>query len=717
MIPDKIKKDLEKLYITDKFGNKYLSSKEVPTEVLVDWFKEKYKIRTDVHRMCLVCQIGHLARYAQSPDVSVKEFEPRCEGVIPGLPVSMKKAVLDIAAQKSIDFDKATKFVLASFDPVSWAELMFGYSDQERADGRAKKALRPYQKEILRCTSRRIVFRAGRRAGKTLSLAIKLLFMAFNHKIFKGTAINGQDIESGPRIVIITPFTSQLSNLFEEMEGLLKENPDLCEGIDVTNRNSLFTKTPHYLMSFKNGATIKGFVSGVSNKEDGSAGATIRGLSADVLYLDEMDLIPDSILDKVIRPLLMTTPDVYLFASSTPIGKRASFYRWSEKRPDFKLFYVPSTALPHWDRLEAEIVADSTKEALETEYFARFIDSSFGVFKPSLVHAARADWSYKDVAGDDFYKNLGIKNRALLVRCVGIDWNKNAGSEFVVSVFDPLQNKFFVLEATNIPSSEFSAEGWKEEVRRLNYKWKPDYIYADEGYGHTVIEDLRLEAHRLTAKKQINSFEQQTIHLTERLKSFNFSSSVELRDPLNGHIMKKPGKLFLVETLVRVFEAEQIKFPEEDRVLINQLLNYIVLKMSDSTGKPVYGPDNTTIADHRLDALMLSIGGIYLERSVYAKGNIAFGTPELLTAPKLESVVIEDKEVKADIAKQFSIMKLLRTRDQEEQLDKKRTLPHKPILRPKRKGEPMLPPPSAFERDEEGLYQKSRRGEGIRRRK
>lgn len=717
MIPDKIRKDLEKLYITDKFGNKYLSSKEIPTGQLVDWFKEKFKIRTDVHRMCLSCQISHLVKYMETPGVSIKSFEPKCDFVIPGLPTSMRQAVSDIADKRGLDFEKATKFVLASFDPVSWAEMMFGFDEKERTDGRPKRVLRSYQKEIIRCTAKRIVFRAGRRAGKTFSLAIKLLFMAFNHKIFKGTNLEGKDIEKGPRIVIITPFTSQLSNLFEEMEGLLKENPDLCEGIEITNRQSLFTKTPHYVMSFKNGATIRGYVSGVSNKEDGSAGATIRGLTADILYLDEMDLIPDSILDKVIRPLLITHPDVYLFVSSTPIGKRATFYKWSEQRPDFKTFYVPSTALPHWNQLEKEILGDSTKEALETEYFAKFIDSQFGVFKPSLVHAARADWEYKDVGGDTFYKERGIKNRAILVKCLGIDWNKNAGSEFVVTIFDPLQNKFFVVEATNISSSQFSAEGWKEEVRRLNYKWKPDYIYADEGYGHTVIEDLRLEAHRLAGKKQINSFEQQTIHLTERLKSFNFSSSVELRDPITGHMLKKHGKLFLVETLVRVFEAEQIKFPEEDQVLIKQLLNYIVLKMSDSTGKPVYGPENSTVADHRLDALMLAVGGIYLERSVYSKGNIAHGTPELLLERKLENaVILDDKERKLDIAKQFSILKLLRTKDQEEQLDKKKTLPHKPVLTPKRKGETILPP-AVYERDEEGLYLKQKRGDGIRRRK
>ena len=81
----------------------------------------------------------------------------------------------------------------------------------------------------------------------------------------------------------------------------------------------------------------------------------MRGFSADIIYLDEMDMIPKEVLDKVINPILATTPDTMLIATSTPIGKKSKFYEWCLERPDFKEDYHPSSVIPHWEQIKEEV--------------------------------------------------------------------------------------------------------------------------------------------------------------------------------------------------------------------------------------------------------------------------------------------------------------------------------------------------------------------------
>ena len=367
-------------------------------------------------------------------------------------------------------------------------------------------------------------------------------------------------------------------------------------------------------MELKNGASIRGFVSGLGVKQDGSGGGTMRGQSADIIYLDEMDMIPEDILDKVVTPILLTKPGVKLIATSTPIGKRGKFYQWCLEREDFKEDYYPSSVLPHWEDIRDELIKENTSEGFRAEYMAEFIEGSYGVFKPSWIVNAQKEYRYDD---RNFLRKYKINSENVSI-CIGIDWNKNAGTEFYVVGYSHEDGIWFALDAVNVAASEYSAQRWMKEVVRLNYKWKPDYIYADEGYGHTIIEDLKLMSNRLKGKVNKNQEDIETIKISERLKSFNFSKKVELRDPLTGETSTKIGKYFLVENAIRIFESGEFIFPKDDEILTKQLQNYIVAKRNPQNNKPVYGMDNKYIGDHRLDAMLLALGGVSLEVSVYS---------------------------------------------------------------------------------------------------
>jgi len=1028
-----------KLYVVNEYGVKYQDSNARLDTAEQQWLASNYGVRTDWHPTCIGCQARQLIKYKEARDkdgTPVRDFRVPCKGIPAGLGAGALAARDALVTKHNITKTRANKLLLSTVDPVAWAELFFGFDDSKKT-----WRLRPYQKEQLRCSSKRIVIREGRRSGKTFVSALKLLYFALTRQVPAGyDNETGEQLFSGPEIMIVTPYQSQILNIFDEMEKLLKRNRDLMKRLTTSSGGSLYVKTPFFHMDFDNGAIIKGFVSGVGTKVDGSGGGTMRGQNATIIYLDEMDMIPDEVLDKVVMPILLTDQegDVVLVATSTPIGKRARFYSWcfppetlvetpygwtdikglaeptaalpvltgngeiahteegmvrnydgemisispfyrpvvsatsnhpvytrrgwvqaheltlddelfipvpklqseqltfdslklrmcdqdktqfahdalkadsitgfsklkniprrtlssyiakyrkygfvadqrriagflsakefmqqwhdefndvdaqvlglylaegsvvrsvknnyvsgikwtfhaSESElidivsswctrwnlpyvindrsdldttrevivykswlgyvfgaeigishdkqipgwfdpiftesllkgllqgdggvgdyvdwtitltaqnvllrldqllrangilvslssldrpgkkpckalhsiaqrycqqvpggwwtkvrklsssdyvghvynlevpsahdysvgfkvhncledPTFKEDHLPSTVLPQWDKIKGMLEGEGTQESFRAEYMAEFIEGGHGVFKPSAVFQARADYRYNEMYNNgNWWRGRGVLERKNIIYAIGIDWNKNAGTEFVVVACDPTGStndifgtkdggyRYWVVEAINIAAGKFSADQWKREVIRLNHKWQPHYIYADEGYGHTIIEDLKLLSIRFRGRAS-DPMQVSTSKLADRLKSFNFSSNVEMRSPVDGQKMKKAGKAFLVENAVRQFEDGRVWFSLYDEQLKKELLNYVVLRRSPTTNKPVYGAESPTIGDHRLDAFMLALAGIQLEEGIYVNGRaVGQGAPAHISEQELKN--------------------------------------------------------------------------------
>ena len=651
------------LYLKNEFGIEHQNPQAQMSEEVIQEYKEKYGIRTDVHRTCVNCQIRQIDKYKNLMGKD-PEFKVTCEYIPKGLPKGSGKKIKEIVDKTDIDYERAKKLMLSTVDPVAWAELMFGFDDSN-----PNWCIRDYQKEQLRCSAHRNVIREGRRSGKTFIMALKLAYYAFNLMIDRGFNASGDRLITGPSIMIVTPYQAQLTNIFNEIEMLVKRNIELAEQVDTGTGDSLYIKTPMYKMEFKNGASIRGFVSGLGVKGDGSGGGTIRGQSADVIYMDEMDMIPEDILDKVITPILLTKPGVRLIATSTPIGKRGKFFHWCLERPDYKEDYYPSSVLPHWENIKDELLRENTEEGFRAEYMAEFIEGSFGVFKPSWIFNAKRDYLYEETHRGGGLARIGITDRADMIKCIGIDWNKNAGTEFYVVGYSPSTGMWVALDAVNVEATQYSAKRWMEEVVRLNFKWKPDYIYADEGYGHTILEDLKLFSHRMRMKDNPTPMDIETAKLNDRLVSFNFSRNLEIRDPVDHTLVKKSGKHFLVENTVRIFEDGKMILPANEDVLPKQMMNYVVLRRNAQNNKPVYGMDNTHIGDHRLDAMMLALAGLTLETSVYSNnGMIDITVPEFLPREQGERWIETNEEVgmiksgieQARIPRAFNVLKIMR---------------------------------------------------------
>jgi hypothetical protein len=124
---------------------------------------------------------------------------------------------------------------------------------------------RDYQKDMLRCSDLRQVFRCGRRLGKTTVMEAKALHAAFTHKSFV--------------VLFITPYDNQVSKAFQDMNDMIDNSPMLKKEVRRRKNNP-------YLIELANGSRIKGFTTGASS---GTNAASTRGQRGDLLILDEVD--------------------------------------------------------------------------------------------------------------------------------------------------------------------------------------------------------------------------------------------------------------------------------------------------------------------------------------------------------------------------------------------------------------------------------------------
>lgn len=473
-------------------------------------------------------------------------------------------------------------------DPVAWARANCIKDDS------TPWVARDYQEVMLRCTSRRAVFRCGRRSGKSDALAAYCLFAAMMKPFYARDRETGKilyDRDGAPvqkplQILIVTPRQTHADNLMAKIKGFIDRNQVLSDSIES------YVKSPYYRVEFKNGSKIICITSGTGTS---GSGVAVRSFDADILILDEANYLGAADL-KAIMAILSTSASTILRASSTPIGAQDFFWEWCENNAQYKAFHYPTFVVPDWEEMRLSVYSDvETEDDFLHEYMAVFSPPEHGVFRPDLVRLALDAYVYED-----------CKPRFGCIYSVGVDWNSNAGTEIFVIEYDTVHNAFKAVEAINVPKSEWTQLNALNHIINMVKKWNPAVVCVDEGAGSTQVELLK----RYSIERGKNH--PATRKLYQNLIAYNFSSSIEVADPVNGEISKKPAKPFLVQNAVRRFEEENIKICKHDDTLQKQLLAYIVKKYS-ANGRPVYAAEPESTGDHRLDAFMLSLVGLRLK--------------------------------------------------------------------------------------------------------
>ena len=508
--------------------------------------------KTTQDHMCSQC----VGCYRDDHDQS---FFPTCKLATDiSLPIEAELAGLD---------ENETHAYTTMQNPVAWASM---YCEWEP---------RWYQKQMLACRSKKKVFRCGRRIGKTEVLAIEALHAVFTSSFFK--------------VLIVCPYESQVALIFKRIRELISMSPELNACV-VGDR-----KNPQEI-ELSNGSVIMGFTAGVKT---GGQGDRLRGLTAHLIILDEMDFLDKPSLDSILA-IYASSTDCRIAASSTPSGRHALFRDWCiRKRQGFKEFYFNGMVNPHWGpELEMFFRESLSEIGYIHEVLAEFGEQETGVYQHKYIDPSIYDYTY-----DKCFRNF---NPGFLY-VMGVDWNSTGqGTHFLICEYDPKTTKIKVVVREQIVSTEFNQLKGVAKIKELVHIWKPDFLYVDAGFGTTQVELLKEYGLQHPETKLHNI-----------IRSIDMGSKTELKDPVTGEALKKHTKHLMVELSARRLETGQCMIPRTEDTklgLIGQMREYRVERYG-SDGRPVYTQGN----DHALVAWQLAIFGLIMEFTTLANPIIA----------------------------------------------------------------------------------------------
>jgi hypothetical protein len=435
-------------------------------------------------------------------------------------------------------------------DPIAWAESTLRDPRPGRHNEYIK--LRFYQKEILANKSRQKVLRLARRLGKSIVMAVNMLWYAMTHRDSTQLAI--------------APYDAQILVLFDTIQKFIDATPILSES--VIQR----TKSPHYI-KFGNGSIIKGFTAGTNS---GNAAGGIRGQGGDIIYIDEADYLDRKDFDTIYGMRIEEGRDIQFWMASTPTGRREHFYEactgsmlgWQE-------FHYNITVHPEWGpEMEAQLKSTMSELGYIHEFLAEFGDEEVGVFKKEYVERATFEYRYTNVP------------QTPAIRIITADWDKYANAtQILVTEFDRGMQRLRTVNRIEVPQSQFTLTKAVNKIIELNEVYNPEFIYLDRGYGEGQIEFIKLHG---MANPETG--------LHTKTKGIHFGDYHEITDPYTKEVTKVPLKVFMVNQLVNLFEKDKVAISSEDTDLIRQLNNYRVVKKTKNN-LPIFNEDDEHIVD------------------------------------------------------------------------------------------------------------------------
>lgn len=466
-------------------------------------------------------------------------------------------------------------------DPVMWAKH---YLQVEP---------RVYQTLILRHPNNRRVLRAGRRLGKTYTMAILLMHYSYTH--------------NDGRCIVVAPMKSQVELIYQEMVRLASRSQIVSDSI------SRKVTSPQFMIQMTNGSTIRFFTSGIRS---GGKADVVRGQEAHIIVLDELDYMHNDDLDSLYAMLQKTDKDQedkILIGASTPTGRREKFWEWCHSTR-FTEFWFPSYCNPNFTKdQEEEFLEQYSEMAYRHEIEADWGEDTEGVYPRRYVDLAftsgallltdkerdsnnielakkKSDWDY-----------LPYRTSARSTHIMGVDWDKyGAGCNIVVLEMckddhedERFRGKVRVAYREEVKRDEYTLTAAVQRVIELNDIFQPAHIYVDKGFGEVQVELL----HK-------HGVEHPHTNLKKRVKGISFAQTVEVRDPFTKQPEKKEMKPFMVDNLRQMLEKMSIIFAAHDEELYLQLISYIVVRKT-ALGRPVFEAAGSA-ADHIHDALILA---------------------------------------------------------------------------------------------------------------
>jgi len=248
----------------------------------------------------------------------------------------------------------AAEDLVYSLDPVTWAAEVLDFHPD------------PWQAELLRSDTKRLLLNCSRQSGKSTTTAI----LALHTAIFR----------PGSLILVLSPSLRQSLELFRK----------LTDNLDKIDPKPALAEDNKLSCSFETGSRVVAL--------PGHEG-TIRGFSAPSLVVeDEASRVEDTIYGSI-RPMLAVS-NGRLILMSTPHGKRGHFFEaWQNGGPDWHRIRITADQCP---RITPEFLQEERRALgdwlYRQEYFGEFVETVDQLFHYDEVMKAISI----DVKSQDF---------------------------------------------------------------------------------------------------------------------------------------------------------------------------------------------------------------------------------------------------------------------------------------------------------------------------
>lgn len=423
--------------------------------------------------------------------------------------------------------------------------------------------------------------------------------------------------------LIATPTRAQVWRLFEVLTNTASNLVDQGQ-VHITRGNPMIVR-------FANGSKIVGFTVGTKS---GRKAFGVRGQAADILAMDEVDHMGEGDVGTLLGIKFGKKQNMHIWMSSTPTGERKQFYTVCTKPVEngFHAYhFIPQTMSdfdPQTDNLLRSLM---TAEEYEHEVLAEFGAIASGVFNPDLIEAALTSAEPPFIDGTTVTEATAkyLPVRADCSYTIAADWNTTTvGQCITVIEWDPTKRKAKVWLQEETPNKEFSHTAAVERIVFLLKLTGAAHICVDYGFGDADIELLRLKD---KADPSLN--------IKDKLIIINFGIDLEVEDPLNGDLIKKDTKPFVINTVVKLLEDKLLELPmiwDRQNRLVEDMRNFMVMRRSEA-GAPVY----TRLNDHRIISFSLGVFAVALKGNLLLPGKSGALAKVILRQNELWSLMLD----------------------------------------------------------------------------
>jgi len=319
-------------------------------------------------------------------------------------------------ANTPIEFTKenVVEFLRCKDDPVYFAKKYIKIVSLD--EGLVPFNLYPFQEKLVRNfhENRFNICKMPRQTGKSTTVVSYLLHYAvFNDNVNIGILAN--------KAKIAMDLLGRLQTAYENLPRWMQQ------GIIAWNKGSL---------ELENGSKILAASTSAS---------AVRGMSFNILFLDEFAFVPNHVADDFfasVYPTISSGTNTKVIIVSTPRGMNHFYRMWHDSERG-KNEYVPTDV--HWSEVpgrdevwKEQTIANTSEQQFKVEFECEFLGSVNTLINPAVLRNMVYDSPIQKNAGLDIYENP-IKDHNYIIT---VDVARGLGNDY---------SAFIVFDVTQFP--------------------------------------------------------------------------------------------------------------------------------------------------------------------------------------------------------------------------------------------------------------------------